>query len=92
MDGATLQSQLESAAANAVNSTKYVQVEPEAKVLHLTRIMSWYRDDFEAEAGSLQAYVLKYIEDLGKSQLQGADYTVEFMDYDWALNDAGATR
>ena len=64
-----------------------MQVEAEAKVLRLTHIMSWYRDDFEAEAGSLQAYVLKYIEDPGKSQLQEADYTIQFMDYDWALND-----
>ncbi|MCJ7749788.1 MAG: DUF547 domain-containing protein [Armatimonadetes bacterium] len=92
MDGKTLQSQLDRAAKEAIDSIKYVQVDPDAKVLRLTRIMSWYRKDFEADAGSLQAYVLKYIEDPGKSQLQGADYTVQFMDYDWALNDAGATR
>ena len=90
MDGTTLQSQLDRATRDVINSTKYVQVDPEAKVLRLTRIMSWYRDDFEADAGSLQAYVLKYIEDPGKSQLQGADYTVQFMDYDWALNDVSA--
>jgi len=92
MEGKTLQSQLDRATREAVNSTKYVQVDPEAKVFRLSRIMSWYRKDFEEEAGSLQAYVLRYIEDPAKSQLQGADYTVEFMDYDWALNDAGATR
>ena len=92
MYGATIQSQLDRATTEAINSTKYVQVDAEAKVLRLTHIMSWYRDDFEAEAGSLQGYVLKYIEDPGKSQLKGADYTVQFMDYDWALNDAGATR
>lgn len=92
MEGKTLQSQLDRATRDAINSPKYVQVDPEAKVLRLTHTMSWYRKDFEAEAGSLQAYVLKYIEDPGKSQLQGADYTVQFMDYDWALNDAGATR
>lgn len=92
MNGPTLQSQLDRAAKDAISSTKYVQVDPEAKVLRLTRIMSWYRKDFEDDAGSLQAYVLKYIEDPAKSQLRGANYTVQFMDYDWALNDAGATR
>ena len=92
MNGPTLQSQLDRAAKDAINSTKYVEVDPEAKVLRLTRIMSWYRKDFEENAGSLQAYVLKYIEDPAKSQIRGANYTVQFMDYDWALNDAGATR
>ena len=90
MNGKTLQSQLDRATKEAVNSAKYVEVDPEAKVLRLTRIMSWYRKDFEADAGSLQAYVLKYIEDPAKSQLQGADYTVQFMDYDWELNDVSA--
>jgi len=88
MNPASLQSQLESAARNAINSTKYVRVDPKAKVLRLTRVMSWYRKDFEENAGSLQAYVLKSIEDPAQSQLQRADYTVQFMDYDWALNDA----
>ncbi len=87
MEGATLQSQLDRAAREAINRSKYVQVEPRAKVLRLTRVMSWYRKDFEQNAGSLQAYVLKYIAEPAKSQLETADYTVEFMDYDWALND-----
>jgi len=89
MDPAKLQSQLDAAARAAVNSANYVREDPGRKVLHLTRIMTWYRKDFVEEAGSLQAYVARYLKPPAKSRLHGSEYSIEFMDYDWALNDAG---
>ena len=92
MDRATLESQLHRATKEAINNPKHVQVDVEAKVLRLTRIMSWFRKDFEDDSGSLESYVLKYIDEPARSQLRKDKYTVQFMDYDWTLNDAGSPR
>jgi hypothetical protein len=90
MDPAILQSQLDDATRAAVNNIKYVQVDTEGEVLRLTRIMSWYKADFVESHGSLEAFLVGYLEEPAKSHLNAGGYTVEFMDYDWTLNDAGA--
>lgn len=90
MDPARLQSQLDNATRTAVNNTKYVQTDAERRVLRLTRIMRWYRADFVAKDGSLEAFVLRYLDEPARSHLKADGYTIEFMDYDWRLNDAGA--
>ncbi|MBN1458828.1 MAG: DUF547 domain-containing protein [Armatimonadetes bacterium] len=87
MDAARVQSQLEAAAKAAINRRKYVQVDAEAKVLTVTRIMSWYQQDFVDHSGSIQNYVATYIDEPQKSKLWRGQYTVKFMDYDWTLND-----
>jgi len=54
------------------------------KRLLLSPIFKWFREDFEAAAGSLPAFVARYLDTPGVS---APDVTVEFLDYDWALND-----
>ncbi len=90
MDPARLESQLDDATRAAVNNTKYVQVDAKRKALRLTRIMRWYRADFVEKDGSLEAFVLRYLDEPDRSQLEAGGYAIEFMDYDWRLNDAGA--
>ncbi len=92
MQAAALQEQLDGATRAALNDTRYVDIDAARRVLHLTRLMSWYRKDFEDEAGSLEAYLLQYLEEPAQSQVQAGGYSIEFMAYDWALNDAPATR
>lgn len=88
-----LDSQLENATSSVVNSTKYVQIEPEAKVLRMTRILSWYRDDFIRKYGTPESFLIRYLEEPKRSQLKEGGYRFEYMEYDWALNDArGSAR
>lgn len=89
MRAETVQSQLEAATRDAVNGPKYVRVDPDKKVLHLTRIMSWYRKDFVQTHGSLEAFVLACLEEPARQELAGQTYETAFMGYDWNLNDAG---
>ncbi len=89
MAAKALQADLERYTRAAVNSRKYVQIDPERKVLELTRIMRWYGKDFVEKDGSLEAFLLRYLDEPARSQLEAGGYTVEFKDYDWALNDAG---
>jgi hypothetical protein len=91
MEGATLQTQLDGAARLVVNNDKYVQIDQKAKRLRLSRIMTWYKQDFVDTYGSLEASLEKYLDEPARGQVKAGRYTVEFMPYDWALNDARAS-
>jgi hypothetical protein len=52
--------------------------------LHLSAIFGWFRADFEAASGSLQAFVARY---LGDPAATAPDVEIRFLDYDWALNE-----
>lgn len=88
MTGSDLQRDLEKITKQAVNDERYVQVDPKTKKLRLTRIMSWYKQDFVDEYGSLEAFLLHYLAEPTQSQLKQGGYTIAFMEYDWRLNDA----
>jgi len=91
MKAETLQADLERATRAVINDTAYVRPDPEAKVLHLTRIMSWYKQDFVAKDGSLEAFLARYLDEPARRLVQDGRLTIAFMEYDWALNDAGAS-
>jgi len=52
--------------------------------VHLSSIFKWFRGDFEAGGTSLPAFVSRYMEDPG---VTAPDVRIEFLDYDWALNE-----
>jgi len=54
--------------------------------LYLSSIFKWFRPDFEAAAGSLPAYVGRYLSD---PRATAPGVRIEFLDYDWSLNDQG---
>ncbi|MDP2780096.1 DUF547 domain-containing protein [Devosia sp.] len=57
----------------------------------VSKIFDWYADDFAKQSGSLQAYLQKQATLLATAeQLEQAQRTgkVEFLDYDWSLNQA----
>lgn len=91
MIGTDLQEKLERITREVVNDDRYVQIDPKTKKLRLTRIMSWYGKDFIDKDGSLEAFLLRYLAEPARSQLEQGGYTIEFMEYDWALNDAGGS-
>jgi hypothetical protein len=82
-----LSEQLDEAAREFVNDSSRNSFDRERKVARLSMIFKWFRSDFEAAAGSLPAYVSRYVTDeaLGRDLASGA-YTITFLDYDWNLN------
>jgi hypothetical protein len=81
--GAELDRQLDDQARRFLNDPTKNRIDPARKTLHLSSIFKWFRGDFEAGT-SLTAYVARYL-DAGRTDL--AAYDIEFLDYDWALND-----
>ena len=57
------------------------------KVASLSMIFHWFESDFAAAAGSVLAYLARYVDDpaLAK-ELTQAGYRIEYLDYDWSLN------
>ena len=91
MKGETLQADLEQITRAVINDTAYVRPDAEAKALHLTRIMSWYKQDFVDKDGSLEAFLVRYLEAPARRRVEGGSLKIQFMKYDWALNDAGSS-
>ncbi|MCF6323738.1 MAG: DUF547 domain-containing protein [Gammaproteobacteria bacterium] len=63
--------------------------------LNISKIFKWYRDDFESGWGgyhTLQQFLSAYQTSLGLSddqvqRINSSDIEIEFLDYDWKLND-----
>ena len=53
----------------------------------LSRILKWYGDDFGPTPEALQRALAPYIDGPVGERLSHGDYTVDYMPYDWALND-----
>tara|TARA_R110002124_G_scaffold218551_4_gene384373 strand:- start:148 stop:948 length:801 start_codon:yes stop_codon:yes gene_type:complete len=72
-------------------SRNYIQ----GKQLYLSSIFKWYKGDFEKDfrdANSLESFLLLYPESLKLSEnerttLKNNDIEINFLDYDWQLND-----
>ncbi len=59
-----------------------LEVLPGQKRLRVSSILKFYREDFLRKAPTLVAYINKY-----RSQPIPEGYEVEFIDYDWTVND-----
>ncbi len=62
--------------------------------LEVSRIFDWYGADFARAAGSVGAYLSRFgaelgVDDAARARLAAGTGTIEFLDYDWRLNDVG---
>ncbi len=76
-----LDEQLDDAMRRFVNDTLRNQIRTDGA--RLSRIFSWFSGDFERDAGSVRAYVNRY----ARTPLS-SDAPIDYLDYDWALNEA----
>ena len=58
----------------------------EGSVLYVSKIFSWYEEDFAKESGSLVQWLKQYWPQRNESGLNGNKYEIKFLDYDWSLN------
>jgi hypothetical protein len=68
------------------------RVDREERVVHLSRIFDWYRDDFPAGSEGLGRFLAQY-HPIGPKRelLDSGRFEVKFTDYDWSLNGIGGT-
>ncbi|MEA2558870.1 MAG: hypothetical protein QOH06_374 [Acidobacteriota bacterium] len=82
--GARIDQQLDDQARKFLNGPKGVRVEQDA--LHATKIMDWFKDDFEQWGGGTLPFLKKYLSP-DKAKRIGGKIEIEYDDYSWKLND-----
>ena len=84
---ARLDQQLDDAARIFINDPRRNRFEIDSKRAEISSIFDWFEEDFDADAGSVQGYLARYIEDQAIARLLSREQlTVNFLDYDWSLN------
>ena len=77
-----LDRQLDAGAREFFRENRNLQVDPERKLVRVSSILKFYTGDFLARMPTLIAYINLY----ASTQIP-SDYRVEFIDYDWTVND-----
>jgi hypothetical protein len=88
--GARLEEQLDAQTKEFLTTPEKNRVDSEKKTLWLSPIFKWYGEDFETTSKSLAAFVAPYVGAAEGTNLE--DYSIEYTDYDWSLNEQKATR
>ncbi len=86
-DPEQLEVQLDQVARQFINDPTRNRFDRTHKVASLSMIFKWFDDDFSRAAGSVLAYITRYVSDPELVQdLMRSDYRIEYLDYDWSLN------
>jgi len=59
------------------------------KTFYVSKIFDWFEDDFIKSNGSVTKFILKYYSNNSKNMelFKRIKYDIEYLDYDWNLND-----
>jgi hypothetical protein len=97
--GERLDEQLDDQGRRFLNDPRLNRFDLDSGEVHLSRIFDWFGDDFRSYAGSAIAYegdesiggvlsfISRYLPARVVDFLKEGEYEVDFMDYDWTLND-----
>jgi hypothetical protein len=91
--GARVGEQLDDQARRFLNDPRRgVQIETQANgvVIHVTKVMDWFAEDFKKWGGGQVAFIRKYLPPDKQKLIDAAKGNVklDFYSYDWTLNDA----
>lgn len=83
----TLDAQLDEAAQRFVNDITRNRFDIQQRTAFLSSIFDWYRGDFEKAAGSLPAYLARYVQEPAtRAALLEGRLAITWLPYDWELN------
>ncbi len=85
--GRDLDAQLDEAARAFLRDPTRNRHDAASATLFLSSIFDWFRGDFERAAGTLPAFVARYADDSTAEALRRGGVRVEFLDYDWSINE-----
>lgn len=90
--GSRISEQLDDQTRKFLNGPLGVRVERKGGgvVLHTTKVMDWFKDDFARWGGGQVDFILRYVTSDKRKPIEAAGNQVDlkFDDYDWKLNDA----
>ncbi|MGD8697742.1 MAG: DUF547 domain-containing protein [Gemmatimonadales bacterium] len=96
--GDRLDEQLDEQGRRFLNDPRLNRFEIERGQVYLSKIFDWFGDDFrghaseaiyasDAKISGVLTFVTRYLRERTVEFLESADYRVDFLDYDWTLND-----
>jgi hypothetical protein len=90
--GAEISNQLDDQVRKFLNGPHGVQVARNGGELdlHVTKIMDWFKDDFDKWGGGRVPFITRFVASDKRAQIDkaGNQVNLKFDDYDWKLNDA----
>jgi hypothetical protein len=90
--GSQISQQLDDQVRKFLNGPNGIRPEKKggALVLHTTKIMDWFQDDFDKWGGGQIGFLVRYVNSDTRKQIEAAGNQVklDFDDYSWKLNDA----
>lgn len=79
--------QLDRVAREFINDPMRNRFDRTHKVASLSMIFKWFDEEFINAAGSVLAYIARYVSDPELAQdLMQSEYRIEYLKYDWTLN------
>ncbi len=85
--GDQLDDQLDDQARMFLHDDAKNKIAAEAEAIHLSRIFKWFEGDFGAETDEVQRFIAPYFEGPTREKLQAAGFRIDYLEYDWTLND-----
>ncbi len=79
---AELEKQLDQQTKAFLMDTDKNSIDTEQRILRLSPIFDWFKEDFSAKSGSVLEFVNPYFGNQANNE-----YKVEYTNYDWSLND-----
>ncbi|MEE9487542.1 MAG: DUF547 domain-containing protein [Candidatus Brocadiales bacterium] len=85
--GRDVQARLDETTRNFFTSKDRFRIDRENRIVYLSRIFRWYKEDFEGTEGSLYDFIAEYLEsDEDRAFIKRGDFSIKYLDYDWGLN------
>ncbi|HKQ25224.1 MAG TPA: DUF547 domain-containing protein [Burkholderiales bacterium] len=87
-----LDAQLEDSVVRFLSDESRNRFNPKTGRLEVSKIFDWYGKDFAARSGSVEAWLAQYGDKLAgepkyQQMIRDKKAKLDFLDYDWALND-----
>ena len=81
-----IDAELDAAARQFLTDETRNRLETDSATLFLSSIFDWFREDFERDAGSLEAFVSRFLSESDAAAFRIGSFRIRFLDYDWSLN------
>lgn len=85
--GPALQGQLEAQTREFLTDADKNSIDTENQIVRLSPLFKWFAEDFSAKSGSVAEFINPYFQNMA-----GADFKIEYTDYDWSLNGAESKK
>lgn len=82
-----LDRQLDEAAREFLRNPEQNRYDASTNTLYLSSVFDWFAEDFQQAAGSVPAFVARYLEEDAAENVRARQPRIEFLDYDWDLNE-----